>query len=174
MLTFEEILEQYKNTIPVPVVHIAKQLGIDIYETEDFTKDQTGSITKEGEKYVIYVNAHTSPRRKRFTIAHEIVHFLKHREKIDERELVTETKQPVYNGLQSQRGIVSPEQAAESEEQSIEEEANRLAAELLMPEEAFKKAWEETSSIEEIAERFQVSPQAASIRAERLVGYTMM
>jgi predicted transcriptional regulator len=48
--------------------------------------------------------------------------------------------------------------------------ANKFAAELLMPLEQFIKIWDKSSNIEEVAEKFNVSPYSAKLRAETLLG----
>lgn len=156
-----QIKEKYKETIPVPIVNIATELGLDVYETDDFKDDLSGSIKKEGERFVIYVNSHQSPWRKRFTIAHEIAHFLKHKDKIDV-EHFDSVKQPSPE-LHREDGVVMTQ-----EERKIEQEANEIAADILMPKEAFLREWEKSTDIADVAKIFGVSASAATVRALKL------
>lgn len=164
----QELREKF-NVIPVPVVAIAKDLGITIFETFDFSASESGSIRKEKAEYIIYLNGLDIPTRKRFTIAHEIGHFLLHRDYLDQgHEAVTNIKQPVVLNRASRPKVVT------AEDKKREIEANKFAAELLMPKEAFEAAFEEANNLEELANTFNVSPSAAAVRAENLLGYTII
>jgi Zn-dependent peptidase ImmA (M78 family) len=59
------------------------------------------------------------------------------------------------------------------EERKQEQAVNAFAAELLMPEEEFRKIFEKSNTIEEIAGYFNVSASAATIRAKSLFGVFM-
>lgn len=162
------LAEKYHGQLPVPVVAIARDLGLSVFETADFADTQSGSIRKENDAYVIYVNTTNNPERKRFTIAHEIAHFLKHKPYLDTiAEHVDTTKQFVGTEGELRRidsSTLSPE------EQKLEQEANKIAGEILMPEDDFRKAWHKSNSIDTIAKQFLVSPSAATIRAQELYG----
>ena len=163
MLTPKQILDKYKNHIPVPVIKIAKELKLVVYETTNLPVNQSGLIKKEGENFVIYVNSHHSSVRKRFTIAHEIAHFLKHLSEIG-NEYVTTNKQP----------IPREENKSVGKRREMEIEANKFAANLLMPEKSFGEVWEKSDTIEEVADKFEVSISAATIRANSLFGEAIM
>src|SRR5688572_30282622 len=66
----------FSNEVPVDIVAIAEYLGIEIVERSL----DTGSallLRKEGRSICV-VNSDHSLRRKRFSIAHEVGHFLLH------------------------------------------------------------------------------------------------
>lgn len=158
----ENLQSKYQGKIPMPVVSLANDLNIQIYETDDFNNSESGSIVKENGVYVIYVNTRHSPRRKRFTIAHEIGHFLLHKSKLDNEETeIIDTVRNVEIG-------VSSLQRAENNRNKEEFAANDFAASLLMPKEEFIKSWNKERSIEEVAEKFKVSREAVLIRASVL------
>lgn len=164
----QQILNKHKGQIPVPIVAIASDLGIKIYETLDFDDAHSGSITKNGESFVIYLNATHSPKRKRFTLAHEIAHFLLHKKQLEGgAEHIDSTKQlidEVITTLNRNKNVI------DINERKMESEANNLAACILMPELEFKAVWSEVGSIEELAERFNVSDSAAAIRSKAVLG----
>jgi Zn-dependent peptidase ImmA (M78 family) len=165
-MTLDEIKNKYKGQIPVPIVSIATDLGIDVYETDDLNKDISGSITNNNGKYVIQVNDKHSSLRQRFTIAHEIGHYFKHSAFLTiGKEIVDPVKQPV---------LYRSDHPATEEELDMDREANIIAADLLMPEDEFKKAWEESSSIEEVADKFKVSVSAVVVRGNILMNQAMM
>ena len=108
------ILEAQKN-IPVDIISLCKDLGLRVFRVQNWTQAMSGMIRKdaEGETFSIYVNATHSNTRQRFTIAHELAHWILHRELIGDGVL----DDGLYrSGLPVQ----------------IEVEANRFAADLLL------------------------------------------
>jgi Zn-dependent peptidase ImmA (M78 family) len=172
-----ELRTKYQNCFPMPIVAIARDLGLEIYETGDFENTQSGSIVKEGDKYIIYINSHHAPTRKRFSIAHEIGHFLKHRAQLDKgQEMIDYIVQTAPNGEQPHHAVAlhrKTDHDMTEEERKQEQAVNAFAAELLMPEEEFRKIFEKSNTIEEIAGYFNVSASAATIRAKSLFGVFM-
>lgn len=140
---------------PVPVDQIAQYLGIQV-DQADLGEDCSGMLVREGESAVIGVNANHHEHRKRFTIAHEIAHYMLHGGEayID---------QPLHIDLR----------AADSGSgtQQEEKEANQFAAALLMPADQVRAAvaahpFDPTRDDElpNLARRFKVSPQAMTTR----------
>ena len=77
------IIEKHQRAAPVLVTAIARELGLEVYNTSVWTDDISGMIRKEqggSSGYAIYVNGTHPESRRRFTIAHEIGHFILHRE----------------------------------------------------------------------------------------------
>ena len=100
--------------------------------------------------YAIVVNGGHPRVRQRYTIAHEIAHFELHKGQIGNG--ITE------NAMYRSVGV--------SDKQ--EREANLFAAEMLMPEYAVRQARVKYNSLAEIADAFDVSKDAMSIRLEKL------
>jgi Zn-dependent peptidase ImmA (M78 family) len=152
--------------IPVPVESIAEDLlGLRIERSAEI--DCSGQLFPA--ERLIVLNAAEAPRdrpplrRYRFTIAHELGHWVCH-------VLGQATAQPVYC-----RAV----DLTESADRTLEREANVFAAELLMPEPAVRDAWaslvtarHEESAVAACAERFDVSPTAMRwrLRSFDLVG----
>jgi Zn-dependent peptidase ImmA (M78 family) len=68
-----------KSSAPsVPVEQIAESYGIELrYEPAE--QELSGALIRKGRKEVVIgVNSSHHPNRQRFTIAHEIAHFLLH------------------------------------------------------------------------------------------------
>lgn len=105
---------------PVPVQDLAETLGIKVVSTP-LESGVSGALIKDGENWFIVVNSNHHTNRQRFTIAHEIAHFhLEHaREEHVDREFTV---------------LMRDENSAMATDPK-EIEANRFAAELLMPEE---------------------------------------
>lgn len=164
--TLQDILDRYKGVTPVPLVKIAEDLGIDIYETDDFTAQQSGLIKKENDRFVIYVNATHISARKRFTIAHELAHYFLHGEQLGTNNHIDTVKM----AMTREDGRMD----MTAEDKRMETEANALAAEILMPENEFKSVWDCSISIEDVANHFGVSENAAAIRGKILLGEIMV
>lgn len=104
-------------------------------------------IIHDDETFTIYVPARTSPRRDRFTIAHELGHYLLHH----------------LNGDQTVRRFTR------LGSNGAETQANYFAAALIMPAEQFRKAHSELGGDRwRLARRFDVSPAAAEVRCSVL------
>lgn len=102
------------RVVPVPAGKIAQDLGIEVV-SKTMLSDVSGSIRCTNGAFVITVNNTDVPVRQRFTVAHEIAHFLLHRDVIDE-DGIEDTI--LFRSKLSDR---------------IEAEANRLAASILLP-----------------------------------------
>jgi len=135
---------------------IVEKLGgrVDIADTLLTDPEQTGSLFVDNpKKFRIVVPSHTSPERDRFTIAHELGHFVLH-------YLWKRQKDESY-----------PEQviAYRRGSERIEWEANWFAGAFLMPAERFKEIFERfDGSLWQIADYFNVSSKAVEVRAKDL------
>jgi len=137
--------------VPLDVYSLAKSLGVQV-QTEILSDNVSGKLESSNGKWSITVNAIHHPRRQRFTLAHEIAHYCLHRG--------------------NQNSFTDTVLFRDNNSNSVEWEANRFAAEILMPKDEFKKYVEShTGNIEDIATHFEVSTMAVRVRAKEL-GYT--
>lgn len=150
---------------PVNLTLVASRYKIDIIEN-DLPEDVSGMIHKESGSATIYVKSSDHPRRKRFTIAHELGHnFLNHLPGIH-----------VDKKLNFRTNIMLRSSNTEKAAVRSETQANQFAAELLMPSfmvhEIFpklsKKSFSDEDLITELADTFKVSEIAMSIRLQNL------
>jgi IrrE N-terminal-like domain len=135
------------DEIPVPVEAIAEDLlGLRIERSSAI--DWSGMLLPAKRK--ILLNAAeiagdlTPLRRFRFTIAHELGHWICH-------AVGLSAPQPVF---------CRSRDLSEDADRALEREANVFAAELLMPEPAVRSVWAETGGLEACAARFDVSLSA--------------
>ncbi len=136
--------------IPVPVESIAEDwLGLRIEETD--LGDCSGMLIPS--ERLIRVNASeamsgdTPTRRIRFTIAHELGHWICH-----------------ARGMEDAPTYCRSQDLAQDADRALEREANVFGAEMLMPEAAMRQAWAAFPDRDELAERFGVSALAAQWR----------
>ena len=157
----KKILDRYRSEYPVKLAELAKKLGVAI-KVASLDLGISGKISKEDGKYIIRVNRFESRERQRFTIAHEIAHYLLHRPRIDK----------------SVNGITDSVLYRSGESAKIEFEANRLAADIVMPLNAVQAKKIEIfgdhpingEMIEHLAEAFEVSNAAMEIRLSQIEG----
>lgn len=148
------IIKDYMGKAPVDVEELVKTLGIDLHYAY-LDPDISGQIERVAEdKYRITVNAEDAKTRQRFTIAHELGHYLYHRpvigDGVDDDRAYRSTQAGKYHNLN-----IGPREEAE---------ANRFAAALLMPDTVIKSLREEKLSPAQMAEKLGVSRQALEIR----------
>lgn len=148
-----ETIEAHQELAPVKLSTIAQALGVRL-KASTLPAGISGEIRPDGESpsgFTVRVNRHDSARRQRFTIAHELSHFLLHRDQIGD-------------------GITDDVLYRSSISDAREAQANRLAADLLMPQPLVDE-WLDRARIlgvEDIpgylADQFEVSEAAVKIR----------
>ena len=153
-LTFGErlnILREHQEKAPVETIPLANDLGINVYKVKDWDDGIAGKIQKDedlgGESgYAIFVNGKHSSKRRRFTIAHEIAHFILHSPLIGD-------------------GICDSALYRSNQSDAVETEANQMAADILMPLDLIIEYMNKGISNEAtLSEIFNVSEQAMRIR----------
>lgn len=147
------VVNRYMTEIPVRVSAIAKELGISVLAAT-LPAGVSGELRPSEGTYVVRVNRHDSKARQRFTVAHEIAHYLLHRDQIG-------------------AGITDDVLYRSTLSDAREAEANKLAAEIIMPQSTMdrefrEKAGQREEVIAQLAEQFQVSEAAMRIRLENL------
>lgn len=103
---------------PVPVLEIAEENGVNVVFANFKEKSETVSGFIDFKKARLYVNRDDMMQRKNFTMAHELGHWILHRDKY--------TKNPeAYRYL--------PRFNKVDKNDPLEQEANKFAAHLLVP-----------------------------------------
>lgn len=147
------IIREFTSEVPVRIGAMAGALGLEV-KLVTLPPNISGEIrpsdsAKAGFK--IRINRHEMKSRQRYTIAHEIAHYLLHRDLIG----AGITDNVLYRSTRSDH---------------IEHEANRLAADLLMPKHAILDAVTDHGGTvtlavaNELADIFDVSLPAMKIR----------
>jgi Zn-dependent peptidase ImmA (M78 family) len=145
------IIERFQQSAPVDVTALAEALGLRVWEDDFLPEGISGKLFQDPiqggpEGYSITVRSSDPYVRKRFTVAHEIAHFVLHRNRIG--SLVTDDA--FYRSNLSNRE---------------EAEANRFAADILMPRPLLAKYITMYGSDPAfLAEMFKVSEAAMRIR----------
>jgi len=145
---------------PIPIKEIIAKLGLNVI-SYDLGDDVSGILVIENDKGTIGFNPKNSKVRQRFTLAHELGHYILHKQSksevfIDKDFIVKYRSQKPYTAVEMKQ----------------EQEANVFAATLLMPEhmlraELTKKDYQdmdENEFIGAMAKVFDVSIQAMTYR----------
>lgn len=161
----EVLSKHHVKSPPVPVEAILTSFGIRIllkpYDAEQDFNDVSGMLYRTGSETIVGINASHSVTRQRFTLAHELGHFLLHK-----GDLFVDAKVNFRN-KRSELGI------------HIEEvEANAFAAALLMPAEMLTLDFYEVLSkdseqspvklVASLAAKYQVSEIAMEFRLKNI------
>jgi hypothetical protein len=149
----QEILQKHVGSIPVRVGLLADELGLEVVLSA-LSPNISGMIEPSDTApsgFKIRINKFEGEERQRFTIAHEIAHYLLHREHI-------------HNGIVDNALYRSGLSSAK------ETQANKLAADIVMP---YSKVMAELNELggkrdaiaaEALARKFRVSSSAMRVR----------
>ena len=146
------IIEKHQTEPRIQLGLIAKELGL-IVRLATLPANISGEIRQDQSApsgYIIRINRHESRERQRFSLAHEIAHYLLHRSEIGD-------------------GVIDDVLYRSKLTNRKEAEANRLAADLIMPWDMIRSEVQNTDIRNdeariEIADRFGVSIDALDIR----------
>jgi Zn-dependent peptidase ImmA (M78 family) len=159
------LLENAVEFAPVPVEKIAKMQGIEVVLEKFEDANISGFLYRDHDRAIVGINPSNHPNRRRFTLAHELGHFFLH-QKLNEVHVDRDRDfQVKLRDNTSSKGI-DPEEV----------EANRFAAELLMPvkfiEEDLKQMDEidllNEDALKKFARKYGVSLQAFILRLANL------
>ncbi len=150
----EVLNDNYVIGPPVDVYEIARNYDIDVNEARfpEAYKHISGFITPKDNRATMYVNETDAEPRRKFTVAHELGHWLLHKNEI----LSDPSKSVLYRIA-----------LGKLNDDPMEREANAFAAELLVPMEFFKKM-EKGRSQDELAKTFGVSAEVIGYRKKNL------
>jgi Zn-dependent peptidase ImmA (M78 family) len=142
---------------PIPVDELAERVGALIVRN-NFDGSESGFTLRDGERIIIGINTHTSRKRQRFSIAHEIGHVVLH--PLNALIVDHSVRMDWRDGVSS----------LGTNKQEIE--ANAFAAALLMPQEMIINRVKEYASqissrdalTSDLARVFDVSTEAMGFR----------
>lgn len=137
------------EALPVDPIRIADALGISVREAK-LSHNISGAIVAQDGDIYIMLNESDSRLRKRFTIAHELGHYM---ERVSNGESTNDLEFVEYRSDLSSGGT-----------DAHEIWANRFAAELLMPKGLVHRLRKSTPAPYRLALIFEVSEQAMQTR----------
>lgn len=120
---------------------------------KDLGKSASGFLEKIDNQWCIYVNRYESLQRQRFTIAHELGHFLYHNDEY------ANAVAPMHDQVFFR----------DENTNHMERQANDFASDLLMPEDIFNQYIQDgINTISALADKFNLSTPAVKYRAYKL------
>lgn len=138
---------EFFGIMPVDILQIANVYGIEVFEASlDSLTSGFIKMTSNNNFEIVLRNS-DSKERKRFTLAHEVAHFILHKHKFTANKMHIDR-------LNRDDNIDSKE----------EKEANYFAGALLMQEENVIKLLDANISIHQMSEAFEVSESAMNSR----------
>lgn len=150
---YRDVIRAHAQEKPVRLGSLAQALGLEVFKSS--LKPGISGLIEPSDSapagYRIRINRHELVERQRFTLAHEIAHFLLHRQNIG-------------------GGVVDSTMYRSSLSNRKEVEANKLASELIMPDQAVATARKKLDHLSgedlvtALAEEFRVSKPAMSIK----------
>ena len=154
------IIQSYLTEAPVNIEGIIRSLGIELDKKAELDNDISGQIEKLPDgSYKISVNKADHYFRQRFTMAHELAHFLFHRSLIGDGVDDNKAYRSTSTGKFYNTNITSKH----------ETQANQFAASVLMPESLVNKLHDEFGgNLDELSKKLQASKQAISIRLDAM------
>jgi Zn-dependent peptidase ImmA (M78 family) len=154
------IVARHLAGAPVDLEAVFADLGIDYRETW-LEGGASGCIIRNGDKFTVEINVVESPNRRRFTAAHELAHYLLHRD-------LMHTNGGKMN-RHTDRLYGAPEDNPSSPfTRQHEIEANRLAAQIVMPAALVRTKFAAHKDPALLAGIFGVSKAAMEIRLKTL------
>lgn len=147
-------IQEHQDIAPIRLALLARALGVPI-KAATLAPGISGEIRPNSEGFIIRINRHDPSKRQRFTVAHELAHFLLHSDQID-------------------AGIADDVLYRSSLSDRREAQANRLAADILMPDDLVLAGIEEAreKGVGDLGlyltEQFSVSEGAIRIKLEHL------
>lgn len=155
-LTSNILLSSDMYKVPVDVIKIANLNDIKVFKG-DLDKKISGAIryNKKEDRFEILVNKNDVTSRQRFTIAHELGHYFLHRDFLKDEEVHVD--------------IILYRDDSEKDEEARrrEKEVDYFAGALLMNKTLLEKLRSE-NTITELAEIFNVSVSAMTVRLDIL------
>lgn len=147
------LIKSFQDAPPVRLSDLARALGVPI-KASTLGPGISGEIRPADNGFIIRINRHDPVKRQRFSVAHELAHYLLHREEIG-------------------TGIEDDVLYRSSLSNYREQQANRLAADILMPESLLSETQQaaEEKGVGDVAlylaEIFGVSEAAMRIKLEQ-------
>ncbi|MEC9347620.1 MAG: ImmA/IrrE family metallo-endopeptidase [Pseudomonadota bacterium] len=157
-MSLEKIFREHAGP-PVNIEGIIRDLGIKLDKRAALDPEISGQCERlDDGTFKISVNKSDHYYRQRFTMAHELGHFLFHSHLLEDGVDDNRAYRSTADGRFFNR-LIGPAQ---------ESEANRFAANVLMPRDLVAGEWKRLGNLLEVSKRFQVSKPAMQIRLRTL------
>jgi Zn-dependent peptidase ImmA (M78 family) len=149
-----KLIESSIRDIPIPIFAMLEDLGIGP-EIKELPDNISGWIERTDDmNYLVVINSRHALTRRRFTAAHELGHYIYHRDILGRGS--GDTRAYRSAGTPFSNSLITPQH---------ERQANSFAANILMPHEQIARLREQgITEPSDLAARFLVSEEAMRIR----------
>ena len=155
-----QLVASHLVSAPVDLNKIFSDLCIDYCE-EFIATGESAWIERNGDRFSVVVNSDEPEPRKRFSAAHELAHYLLHRDLMhNDGDRMMRHVDKLYG-----KPIDNPTSPFTRKH---EVQANRLAAQIVMPGPLVRERYAELRNVANLASEFQVSKVAMEIRLKTL------
>lgn len=155
---FTEIVKRHIGP-PVNIEAIIRSLGIDLDKKADLHPEIAGQLARLPDgKFKISVNRKDTYYRQRFTMAHELGHYLMHAHLIGDG----------IDDSKAYRSVPEGDFFNEAISKREETQANQFASRLLLPKSVITRLAKPGVSVKDISVKLQASIQATEIRLQGL------
>lgn len=160
METALDKIKRATESAPVNIESLIRSFGIELDKFADLDPEISGEIAYIGDgKYRISANKTHHYYRQRFTIAHELGHYILHRELIGSGIDDNRAYRSVKNGNFYNKNITDAHEA----------QANRFAANILMPDHLVRAEFKNCNGdISAMSRKFKVSREAIGYALQNL------
>lgn len=152
------ILRQHMMKGAVPLAEVANEYGVS-HKIAALPKAISSTISYRRKKFEIVINSNLSEIRQRFAFAHEIAHYLMHRDLIACNDSPKKHVDFLFTKEKGEAFPLRPEH---------ELQANKLAIQILMPAETITKLYRQGMTVENLAQDFTVTEEMMKIRLRTL------
>ena len=157
MTDFKNIVQDHIGP-PVNIEGIIRALGLELDKKAVLDTEISGQIERVDDTYKISANKDDNYFRQRFTMAHELGHYIYHVNLLGDGVDDDRRYRSIADGKFYNTQI----------KQAEETEANRFAASILMPASLIRAEWEKCRDVSQMVKKFLVSEQAMRIRLSGL------
>lgn len=160
MKTLVDLIDEFTESAPVNIEALIRAAGLELDKKAELEEGIAGEIARlDDGRYRISANKEDHYYRQRFTLAHELGHYVFHRDLIGDGVDDTKMYRSTEDGNFYNTKI----------KQQHETEANKFAAVVLMPKDLVVAKVEEGEKDPQVLSKvFQVSPSAMEIRLKGL------
>lgn len=159
----EEYARKYnpKKVAPFPYQNILQEHGdLEVHYADLDDPGLSGATLYKDGAFTIVINNTKPERRQHFTLGHELGHYFLHQDILKDQKAILDGDAWLDNHV-----LYRLDSAKRTQ---VETESNNFAASLLMPADLVKHGWQITKDVRELADIFQVSTVAMSIRLTQL------
>ncbi len=153
-----DILLRHQHADDFDLKAAIAEMGI-CYREWPLAGRESGRIWRDGSDYTIFVNSRLAAGRRRFSAAHELAHYMFH------RDLLPDHHTPHVSQIFEESGALHPAAVLPA---FRERSAKTMAVQIMLPAEPIRRHHADGQSTEQLAVLYKTTPAAMAIRLRTL------